>query len=296
MHEAGADSAILNLVRPYNQNKESSASKYLFLTKFYQENLLKKSLKHIQHLAENVVLDVSPAEAMAAEKNSKLQSKSKLWFKYRAGRITASKMKAAVSTKIEAPSISLINSICYPAKKISSKAIAWGCKHEDKARNQYIQVAATKHENFNCDRSGFVIHPDFPHLGASPDGLVSCSCCGEGCLEIKCPYCYKDPSDSLLSHSCLTEENNEITLSKKHAYFYQVQMQLFLSKRKYCDFVLWNPTDIKIIRVKPDNEFWINHLEKLELFFKKVILPELMGKVFTRPLGREEECMKRPNL
>ena len=29
-------------------------------------------------------------------------------------------------------------------------------------------------------------------LGASPDSIVSCKCCGEGCLEVKSPFSYKD--------------------------------------------------------------------------------------------------------
>lgn len=152
LHEAGANSAILNLVRPFNENRESNASKSLFLAKLYQEDRLKKSLKDIQHLAENVILDISHAEAMSVEENTKLQSKSKLWFQYRAGRITASNMKAALSTKLEAPSISVIKSICYPARKmINSKAITWGCKHENEARKKYIRVAAKKHDNlYRC--------------------------------------------------------------------------------------------------------------------------------------------------
>ena len=40
--------------------------------------------------------------------------------------------------------------------------------------------------------TGLYINPDVPHLGAPPDGLVTCDCCGEGCLEIKCPLCRKD--------------------------------------------------------------------------------------------------------
>ena len=32
------------------------------------------------------------------------------------------------------------------------------------------------------------INPAYPHLGALPDGIVSYDCCGEGVVEIKCPY------------------------------------------------------------------------------------------------------------
>ena len=48
---------------------------------------------------------------------------SKFWFQQRSGRITASRLKAAVRTDIAQPSQSLIKSICYPEScQFSSKA------------------------------------------------------------------------------------------------------------------------------------------------------------------------------
>ena len=39
--------------------------------------------------------------------------------------------------------------------------------------------------------SGLTLNSDFPYLGASPDGIVNCPCCGVGCLEIKFPSTYR---------------------------------------------------------------------------------------------------------
>ena len=36
--------------------------------------------------------------------------------------------------------------------------------------------------------SDLQVSPKYPHLGASPDGLLTCTCCGDGLLEMKCPY------------------------------------------------------------------------------------------------------------
>ncbi|CAH3135040.1 unnamed protein product, partial [Porites lobata] len=38
------------------------------------------------------------------------------------------------------------------------------------------------------------VNQEYPWLHATPVSLCSCSCdcCGEGCGEIKCPYCLKD--------------------------------------------------------------------------------------------------------
>ena len=44
---------------------------------------------------------------------------------------------------------------------------------------------ASTHTNFECRTSGLVV---YPFLGASPDGVTLCGCCGEGIVENKCPY------------------------------------------------------------------------------------------------------------
>ena len=42
--------------------------------------------------------------------------------------------------------------------------------------------------NLHVELSGLRTHPSFSHLEASPDGIVQCTCCGKGVLEIQCPY------------------------------------------------------------------------------------------------------------
>jgi len=55
------------------------------------------------------------------------QSKSKSWFRFRAGRITASRFKQAVCTNPDQPSLSLLKNICYPEiNKFSTAATEWG--------------------------------------------------------------------------------------------------------------------------------------------------------------------------
>ena len=66
-------------------------------------------------LCERVFLEieesVSEEQAIALERTT---AKSKLWFKHRAGRVTASKFKAACSTDPYQPAQLLVKSICYP--------------------------------------------------------------------------------------------------------------------------------------------------------------------------------------
>lgn len=111
-------------------------------------------------------------------------------------------------------------------------ATAWGCEHESSARIAYIRLMESNHTAFSYKESGLVVSLTHPFIGASPDGVVHCECYGHGVIEIKCPYCIKDEDPG--TASCLLNEN----LSEKHAYFYQVQTQLFTSSAGYADFII----------------------------------------------------------
>ena len=64
----------------------------------------------------------------------------------------------------------------------------------------------------------------FPHLGATPDGIVSCECCGKGLIEIKCPFSYKDQhpceiTDPKFYMKC--DEAGKLHLSHDHDYYFR---------------------------------------------------------------------------
>ena len=83
---------------------------------------------------ELVSLGITGKMAENVEVATQDQNKSKLWYKYRAGRITASRIKAVYHTKPANRSQSLIKGICYPkAFNFTSKATSWGCRHEIEA-------------------------------------------------------------------------------------------------------------------------------------------------------------------
>lgn len=64
-------------------------------------------------------------------------------------------------------------------------------------------------------------------MGASPDGRVSCDCCEDILVEIKCPYCQRtaEISDEV---DCLKITDGSLHLDKGHAYFYHIQYQLMV--------------------------------------------------------------------
>ena len=64
-----------------------------------------------------------------------------------------------------------------------------------------------KHENFKISNAGLFIDDTHPFLRASPDGMVKCSCCGKGVLEIKCPFCHKDDLPESDNSFCMIKED-----------------------------------------------------------------------------------------
>lgn len=63
----------------------------------------------------------------------------------------------------------------------------------------------------------------------------------------------------------------------------QVQCQLFCSLRTYCDFIVWTSEDLEYERIFPDEEFWLDCVSRVEALFINSIVPELLGKWFSRP-------------
>jgi len=76
------------------------------------------------------------------------------------------------------------------------------------------------HANFKCTSAGLVINPLYPHLGASPNGLISCDCYSNGVIEIKCPYSGREchPKD-LRGKLFLNSDSN---VKHSHKYYTQV--------------------------------------------------------------------------
>jgi putative phage-type endonuclease len=126
---------------------------------------------------------------------------------------------------------------------------------EEEARNMYSLITSQEVEQvgFCLDDSGL--------YGVSPDGLVG----DDGLLEIKCP---------LLSTHIEYLLNNKLPTE----YFQQVQGQLMVTGRKWCDFMSYYE-GIKpfIIRVNRDEAF-INCLQNsLQTFCQE--LAELIEKI-----------------
>jgi len=124
----------------------------------------------------------------------------------------------------------------------------------------------------------FFIHPNYPYLAASPDGIVVDDCCGRGVLECKCPFGSRHGNVTGVSY-LYCDSNNTIHLDRKHPYFFQVQGQMNVCDVSYADFVVWTVKECIVVRVDYDESFCRQMCEKLMKTLKFVILPCLLTNV-----------------
>lgn len=192
------------------------------------------------------------------------------WFASRLGKVTASRVADIVAKTKSGYSTSRAN---YMAQLVverltgvkfetfTNAAMEWGTQTEPLARAAYEVKNGVM-----VDETGLVDHPTIPMSGASPDGLVG----DDGLIEIKCP-------------NTATHIDTVLSGDADKRYLCQMQWQLAVTGRKWCDFVSYDPR-------MPDN---------LKLFIKRVerddeLIKELESEVvkFIQELDEKVEKLK----
>jgi len=291
LSQSGGSPVILSLISGYNEAYIPlyEAGKVMKpLTELHSVDNSKLPYPELLQKCEEVLETVSFSfsQAQKVEEMTRTQADSRLWYQQRAGRVTTSKLRQVLHTDISQPSLSLITAVCYPETyKAMPVACKYGCEHETTAREKYVDLLGKSHDTFFVIKCGLILHPSFPFFGATPDGIVNCSCHGPGVLEIKCPFRCKDSSfkeAATQGSFCLEEDGDSLRLKEDHAYYYQVQLQMKLCQVDYADFVVWREEDLFIQRIGVEREFIDDAMQRAEPFVKLGILPELVGKWFTR--------------
>lgn len=164
--------------------------------------------------------------------------------------------------------------------------LRWFCTHECTSWKLYEELHKLTHQQAKIHAEpGLNVNPLYPHMAAIPDGYVTCSCCGEGIVEVMCSICFPQPITGQLPKSldfCLHMATGAMRLKTDHDFYYQVQAQLHITKKKYCDFVVWTLTNIHVERIFPAQKFWQRCVEVSSDFYVHAVLPELMAKWFSR--------------
>lgn len=178
-----------------------------------------------------------------------MQQRTDEWYQARLGKLTASRfadvMGGAEARKRYACEILQEIVTGHPADDgIVTPAMEWGNQHESLAVTHY----QFQHDSDTVIECGFFVHPNHNFIGASPDRLVGF----DGLLEVKCPYYTRNHIYA-------------IHFGAYHKHKPQVQGQLWVTERLWCDLVSFDPRfeeqPLHIERVYRD-ESYIKKLEE----------------------------------
>ena len=235
-------------------------------------------------------LQLTSQQIRELEMNTKDQSKSQLWYSARRYRLTASSFGRIFQMLPTTHPDSFVKHLLHP-KEFSTKATEWGKENEPKALQKYVEhQLQTGHIDLVTCKAGFVVCELHPFIGASPDAYVfdPSSVNQFGLAEIKCPYKYREltPTDAC-KHSdfccklAIQPDGTSIAeLKRTHPYYCQIQGQLAVTERKWCDFVVFTNKGVSVERIKYDREFWESKLlPKLINFYDNCLCPSIVSPV-----------------
>lgn len=169
------------------------------------------------------------------------------WLELRLGKITGSRFRAAMdrNKRNGKPNkarrelvLDLAHELVMGAPRTivePNEYMAHGTAMEPLARSAYEFA-----KDCRCVVRAFIPHPDLPYIGFSPDGEVG----DDGMVEIKSPYLEARHMRTVESQECPDD------------YMPQVQGGLWVTGRKWCDFVSYFPSiSVEIVRVYRDEQF-----------------------------------------
>lgn len=139
------------------------------------------------------------------------------------------------------------------AESYSNVSMEWGVEQEGFAVMAYESVVDTL-----VDKTGFWLHPEIKWLGVSPDRLVD----ADGLIEVKCPN---------------TTTHLGYLFEKRipPEYYKQIQCQLWVTGRQWCDFVSYDPrlpkrNQLLIVRTGRDEKLIAEMKTEVEKFLAEV--------------------------
>jgi putative phage-type endonuclease len=196
--------------------------------------------------------------------------RSKEWHEARKGLVTASAVGAILGLDPYRDRDDVVRQMVrdyHGAERefLGNIATEHGTFHEYGALVDYQMETGNRAEN--C---GFFARDNW--IGASPDALVG----DDGLLEIKCPYRMR------------AGEGEHRSINEQPHYYAQMQVQMYVTGRQWCDFYQWAAHATMLERVQI-NEIWLAQFIPELLDFYYSVVGELGNKAHLQPLRREIE-------
>ena len=94
-------------------------------------------------------------------------------------------------------------------------------------------------------------------------------------MVLLCPFSVRDgtPDDLVGRKGSFL---NDAGLIHSHKYYTQVQGELEICRKTFCDFVVWTPNGLFTQRIYKDQRYVEKIVKKLTSFYVESVLPELM--------------------
>lgn len=177
------------------------------------------------------------------------------WLAARVGRITGSRVGAVLGVSKYLSRQRLLKQMVEEAlgftSDVKTAAMQWGNDNEDTAVALY---AALYSGDLPVSHTGLHVLDGKDWLAASPDRLVG----DEGLVEIKCPYGLRN------------DESPEFeAIDQRQDYWHQMQLQMLVTDRQWCDFFQWTEHDYECVRVKRDPDWLATYGPQLEAFIEE---------------------------
>lgn len=251
----------------------------------------------VQKGLDPTTLTFSEAEQKAIEEATQGQHTTAVWREQCVGRVTGS-LAHNVMTKVR--TLTSVNNRSKETKSITKRimgetnineeipSLKYGRLMEKEAVNVYTSKMKTAgHANVKVMQSGLWVLKDKIYVAASPDGLVSCDCCGSGLVEIKCPLsaAHEDPND--VEFSFLKKTDGKITVNPNHTYYTQMVTQMGVTQRSWCDLFVYTKLGNTSIRMQFDQERWSEVLNACNFFYINFISPALQKGPTSPPSSLE---------
>ncbi len=220
----------------------------------------------------------SADERRNVEKATRGQQSNPIWHKMRHGLVTASKVKAIISSK------NLENTACSILKVSSLNedhlppSIQFGRDNEKKAIDLFFRAHRFSHRKCKFHQPGFFLSYKYPYLGASPDAIGNCPQCGRFIVEVKCLFSLRDhhPKTALLQQSfAFKNDSGKFELKKSHSYYMQIQTQMAVTGIRKAFLCIFTCKGIAEVECSFEEEFWKVSSRKLESFWINHLFPKL---------------------
>ncbi|KAJ1522321.1 hypothetical protein ONE63_002617 [Megalurothrips usitatus] len=243
------------------------------------EEYAEKSASFLARLEADVD---TPEKARALEVATRGQHENPLWKEAKKFRLGTA-MFGKIMTMRETTSVrQTVHDIIYGKEEKQAMLdrnphVQYGIRNESTA----VQMYAERHNATDIEENGSYVVANMAFLLSTPDrrrGL-------DGLLEVKTKPSIGDRKflDCALakgrqkpSKFPLEFREGALHLKKNHEFYFQIQGQLAISDREWCDLVVFSDNDFFVERIERDRAKWEEMFPKLKRFYMEALLPEFV--------------------